>query len=361
MFLRVAVAALAVLASLGAQTKTRNVVLVTADGLRWQELFSGIDPLLMNEKAAAMSNAERLRQQLLKGSEEANRAALMPFVWNELAVKGVILGNVRKNSSVRVTNAFRVSYPGYSEILTGRAQDDVVRGNDKIQNPTPTVLEYVREKLGISRNKVALFGSWDVFPFIGESRPGSVFINAGYEDATGSPRMLELSRLQHDAPTPWDSVRHDYVTLGMALDYMRRERPRLIHIALGETDDWAHDRRYDRVLAMVRYFDAALREVWQFIQSTPEYRDRTTLIVTTDHGRGSALDTWNGHGAKIPGAEQIWIAAMGPDTPASGEAKDAPSAFQRDVTPTILALLGLDYREYQGVAGQPLSLIVRPK
>jgi hypothetical protein len=358
---RIAVVLLLTFVSAIAQTRTRNVVLVTADGLRWQDVFRGIDPLLMNEKAAGMDKAAALRQQLSKGDESANRTALMPFVWGEIAKKGVLLGNVKKNSSVRVSNSFRVSYPGYSEILTGRAQDEAIRGNDKIRNPTPTVLEYVREKLGLAQGKVALFGSWDVFRFIGESQPGSVFINAGYEDATGSPRMAELSKLQHEAPTPWDSVRHDYVTLGMALDYMQRERPRLIHIALGETDDWAHDRRYDRTLSMIRYFDEALRQIWTTVQSLPEYRDATTLIVTTDHGRGSTVETWSGHGSKVEGADQIWIAAMGPDTSAAGEAADTQPVWQRDVAPTILALLGLDYREYKGVAGQPVSLIVQAK
>ena len=35
--------------------KTKNIVLVTADGLRWQEFLHGIDPTLMNEKAAGMA------------------------------------------------------------------------------------------------------------------------------------------------------------------------------------------------------------------------------------------------------------------------------------------------------------------
>jgi hypothetical protein len=343
---RILTTALLAAGFMAGQTKTQNIVLVTADGLRWLELFHGIDPLLANEKSAGMKDAGALRQELSRG-----RTALMPFVWTELAPNGVILRDVK------VTNRYRVSYPGYSEILTGRAQDDAVRGNDKIQNPKATVLEHVREKLGLPAGKVALFGSWDVFRFIGESRPGAIFINAGYEDAGGSARMDELSRLQRVAPTPWDSVRHDYVTLEMALDYMRREQPRLIHIALGETDDWAHDRRYDRVLASIQYFDSALKQIWDLVQSMPEYRDKTTLIVTSDHGRGSTLETWSGHGSKIEGADQIWIAAIGPGTQAVGEATGAPPAFQRDVAPSILSLLGLDYRDYPGVEGQPIPLI----
>lgn len=328
-----------------AQTRTSNVILVTADGLRWQELFGGLDSTLpLKEPKPGLAGA----------TPEERRAALMPFFWKELASRGVILGNPKKNSSVQVTNSFRVSYPGYSEILTGRAQDETIRGNDKIQNPSQTVLEFLREKLKLPQKQVALFGSWDTFRVISESKPGSIFINTGYERADGSPRMRELSDLQSEAPTPWDSVRHDYVTLHMALDYMKREKPRVTYIALGETDDWAHDRRYDRVLWAVQYFDQSLRRIFEFIDSTPEYKGKTSVIVTSDHGRGGTPEDWHGHGSKVTGAERIWLALFGPDIAAAGEASNTEPVFQRDIAPTILSMLGIDPSEYKGVAGKAI-------
>jgi hypothetical protein len=339
-----------------AQLKVENVVLVTADGLRWQELFTGIDPLLMKEKTASMADAGQLRDRLWADTPEQRRTRLMPFFWQELAPKGVVLGNLNKNSSVVVTNRFRVSYPGYSEILTGRAQDEAIKGNDKIQNPQMTVLEFLRTRLSVTPEKVALFASWDVFPYIAESKRGAIVINAGYQNASGSPRMEDLSMLQVRARTPWDSVRHDYVTLEMALDYMRRESPRVVYISLGEMDDWAHNRRYDRTLTAIQYFDEALRQIWGFLQDSSAYRGRTALVITTDHGRGSTLDDWHSHGRQVSGAENIWAAVFGPTTPALGEMRDSPPAFQRDIAPTLLDLLGLDYREYSGVQGTPIRV-----
>jgi hypothetical protein len=336
-----------------AATKTRNVILVTADGLRWQEVFTGIDPLLMTQKAAGMDKGDALRRQLWRETAEERRQVLMPFFWNELAPKGIVLGNVNKNSYVQVTNAYRVSYPGYSEILTGRAQDDKVRGNDAIRNPTETILEFLQTKLRLTTPPV-LFGSWETFHSIGASRPDTVKINAGYSREEGSARRKELSALQSKIMTPWDSVRHDYITFEMAMDYLRTANPRVAYIALGETDDWAHDRRYDRVLQAIGYFDSALRELWTFIQSSPQYRDSTSLIITVDHGRGSTLEDWHGHGSKVTGAEQIWIAITGPDTPERGELSNTPPVFQHDVAPTILDLLDIDYREYRGVLGKPI-------
>src|SRR5215204_5681807 len=100
-----------------AESRTRNVVLITADGLRWQDLFGGMDSTLPLKDIP-------LKQQMSGATPEDRRAKLMPFFWGHLASRGIVLGNVKKNSSVRVTNGFRVSYPGYSEILTGRSQDE---------------------------------------------------------------------------------------------------------------------------------------------------------------------------------------------------------------------------------------------
>jgi hypothetical protein len=339
--------------------KTRNVILVTADGLRWQEVFTGIDPRLMNEKAAGMQEAQARRDRLWREQPEERRRLLLPFLWTEFVKRGVILGNPQRGSSVKVTNGFRVSYPGYSEILTGRAQDTAITGNREIQNPSQTVLEFVRAKLGLDKRQVALFGSWSVFHFIGESQPGSVTINAGYrawEDPGASPRMKELSAAQFLTLTGWDSVRHDYYTFELAMEYLRRVKPRLLYIALGETDDWAHDKRYDRVLDTIGYFDRCLKELFEAIDTMPEYRGTTSVLVTVDHGRGATLDDWSSHGQRVPAADQIWLAIAGPDTPARGEAANTPPFQQRDVTPTILDLLGIDPAGMKGVLGKPVRL-----
>ena len=86
------------------------------------------------------------------------------------------------------------------------------------------------------------------------------------------------------------------------------------------------------------------------IQSTPEYKDQTTLILTADHGRGDAPVEWKSHGAKIPGADRIWVGILGPDTPARG---DSPlgRADQNQIAATLAALLGEDYNAYQPKAG----------
>jgi Sulfatase len=322
-------------------TQTRNVILVTADGLRWQELFHGIDPLLAREKSVSMDPASKYADH--RRQRYATRESLLPFFWNTLAKNGIILRDIN------VTNAYRVSYPGYSEILTGRASDDVIKGNDPIQQPNETVLEFLKRKLSLTKDRIALFSSWDHFHYIAEHAPGTIFINAGYQDLPSSP---DLSRLQKVTPTPWDEARHDSFTFELALEYLKSAKPRVLFISFDETDDWAHARRYDRVLDMIANFDSFLNRLWTTIQSMPEYRNSTTLIVTSDHGRGSTLADWSSHGSKVAGADRIWLAIIGPDTPAAGEIRD--HAEQRDITPTMIKLLGQNPADYKGATGSPI-------
>ncbi len=341
--------------------KTRNLVLVTADGLRWQEVFRGIDPLLMSREDAGMNDAEDLRTALWGDSPEQRRQRLLPFLWNELAPKGVIFGNAERGAAVTLRNRHRFSYPGYSEILTGRPQDGVIDSNDLRPNPSRTVLEILRDEWKLPKRKVALFGSWGVFRGIGANDPESVFINAGYQRLQmeqPTERLTQLSDLQFDILTPWRNVRHDHVTFEMAIAYLRAVKPRVLYIALGETDDWAHGQRYDRVLEAARYFDACLKRLWEVLQGDSVYRGKTTVLAATDHGRGSTPEDWHGHGADVEGAELVWIAAIGPDTPARGEAQAAQQVTQSDLAPTMLELAGVDYAELAGVEGKPIDWIV---
>jgi len=327
----------------GLRAQTRNVILVTADGLRWQDVFHGVDPMLAHEKSAGMENAgERLKKY-------TSREKLMPFFWTKLAPKGIVL------SDVKVTNAFRVSYPGYSEILTGRAADDVITSNRAIRNPNETVLEFLRRKMALPREKVALFASWDTFRAIGEHTEGSIYLNAGYHEIDkGSPRLLELSRMQMRMLTPWEEARHDYITGAMALEHMRKVKPRALFVSFDETDDWAHGHRYDRVLDSMAEFDRFLETLWTAIESMKEYRGKTTLIVTSDHGRGSTLTDWNGHGRNVVGADRIWMAIVGPEVRPVAESD--LHVEQRDIAPTIVKLMGFDPADYPGMTGKPIEL-----
>lgn len=343
------------LAAMGAGAeplKTERVILITVDGLRHQELFGGLDATILalaenreTEKKAGIENLEPLKEAYWRDTPEARREAVFPYFWGTLSGQGVVLGNVTKGSAVKVTNNNRVSYPGYAELLTGKAQPRIWSNLD-IPSPQTTVLEYVQEKLGLGYKGVAAFASWNKFNHICARKTDAFYINAGYErvpDDLATLGMEPLNTLQFEMLTPWDSVRSDTVTLTLALEYLKAHQPKLFFLSLGETDDWAHNARYDRVIHACRLFDNALKSLWDTLQSMDAYRDKTTLVITGDHGRGSLPDDWTSHGKDIVGSEYMWTAVIGPDTPDQGEAQNTAGHTQSQAAATVAKFLGLDF------------------
>jgi hypothetical protein len=340
---------------LPAQHRTENVVLVTLDGWRWQELFTGADSALVRQRRY-VRDTTALISQFWRASPVERRTILMPFFWNTLAQKGQLYGNRSGGSRVDVTNTHRFSYPGYNEILLGYA-DPRIDSNDKKPNPNRTLLEFANAQPAF-RGRVAAFGSWDVFPFIINLERSGVPVNAGFDTARGadvSAKERFLNQLQPQVPSPWSAVRLDAFTHNYALEYLKRKRPRLLYIAYGETDDFAHDEHYDFYLQAARRTDGFIQEIWNWLQSEAQYRNRTTLLITTDHGRGVG-PRWTTHGNDVVGAEEIWIAVLGPDTPALGEVSG--QFYQNQIAGTIAALLNLRYTNERPVAA-PLDRVIR--
>jgi hypothetical protein len=339
--------------------RTRNVVLVSADGLRIQEMFGGMDPIVSGkEKHSGIYDLERARRLYWRPTAEERRQALMPFFWGTLAPQGIVLGNKEKGSHVTLRNPHWFSYPGYSEILTGQFQPNVT-SNDPIRYNHRTVLEHVHERLRLPFTGVALIGSWDTFDPIASSREGAFFVNAGEQpvpERYSTPRMRYLATLQSQALTLWEGSRLDAFSVEMALEYLRQHRPRLLYVALGDTDEWAHARRYDRLLDQIHVFDESLSRLWKALDASETYRGRTTLIVTTDHGRPATPKDWVEHGEGLPGSEDIWIAVIGPDTPDRGETAPYPTVHQADIAATILGFFGLDPKEFNPQAGPAIPL-----
>jgi hypothetical protein len=281
----------------------------------------------------------------------------MPFFWRELMTRhGSIAGNAARGSSVTLGNGHRFSYPGYAEILLGEAHDAVIKSNDRVQSPYETLLEALRVHMRLPASGVAAFGSWEVFNEIVERVPGTLTVNAGYEAFDHpDPAVRALSRMQFETPTPWNSVRHDAYTFGLALGHLESARPRVLYLALGETDDWAHDGRYDRVLETYARTDRYLQQLWTWLQAQDDYRGRTHLLITTDHGRGRAADDWRSHGAKIEGARHVWMAFVTPRLARRGEWSNHPPLSTSQAAATMAGWLGLDWRAQRPAAGQPIQ------
>ena len=320
-----------------------KVVLITLDGLRWQELFTGADSrLVANPKY--VEDTVSLKDKFWDKDLEQRRETLMPFFWKEVSQMGQIHGNRMLGSKVDLTNKMWFSYPGYNEILTGKADDSRIDSNDKVPNPNITILE-IANKDSRYKDKVAAFGSWDVFPYIVNEERSGVPINAGFELAEGddlTEREKFLNELQPTVPSPWGTVRLDAFTHHYALEKMKKDHPELVYIAYGETDDFAHGGNYQAYLNSAHTTDGFIKELWQYTQNDSFYKDNTLFIVTTDHGRGTdPLKTWTGHGSDIKGAGSVWMVLFGKGVTAKGEVSDKEQLHSDQIAPTILKVLGL--------------------
>lgn len=345
--------------------KTRNVILITLDGARTQEIFGGLDDVIFKSVLAKEKKTPEqsdVYKRFAGATPEERRQKLMPFFWGTwMKEHGSIGGNRARNSTVQLTNTHRFSYPGYSEILTGEARDAVINSNDMRRNPFPTVLEFLKERLSLQTPQVAAFTGWDVGPYIASQREGAIVANGGYMAfESADPFIKRLNAAQFENLTGWDSVRHDYFTFHFALAHLAAARPRVLYLMLGETDDWAHEGRYDRVLQTLALTDAWFKELWTWLQSQDDYRDKTTILITTDHGRGNTPGDWGTHGAKIEGAQYTWLAAIGPDFTQRGEWHDTPTVHPNQIAATLatLAGVGADFTKANPNAGKPIELLL---
>ena len=229
----------------------------------------------------------------------------MPFFWKTLVPAGVVLGNQAKGSKVTVQNDQWFSYPGYSEMLTGRPQPDV-KSNDFVRYPHRTVLEHAREALGLEHSggradrllgRLQVRGLEPRRRLLHERRPRCRARSAldARDRPVRGPAPAGPAALGREQQRRADLPDRARVTC-------RKNQPRVMWIGLGQSDDWAHARRYDLVLDYLHIADRLLADLWQTLQSMEPYRGRTTLIVTTDHGRGRTPADWAEHDAGIQGS-----------------------------------------------------------
>ncbi|HEY7642373.1 MAG TPA: hypothetical protein VH814_21750 [Steroidobacteraceae bacterium] len=332
-------------ASVAAAGQTQNVFLVIADGVRWQEVFTGADPTLLTDAGGNWTGTEELKHKYWNDDPAVRRKLLFPFLWGTVAKEGQLFGNQKAGSVAQVTNPMWFSYPGYNEMSTGVA-DPRIDSNEYGPNPNVTVFEWLNQRPGFA-GKVGIFGTWATFADIFNGKRSHLPIRAGatlVDASDKSPQGQLLSELYRtttrlEGTDPLDSFVH------VALrEHLRTHTPRVLFIGYGDTDNWQHLGRYDNLLETAHSFDGFMADLWRQIQSSEHYKDRTTLIISTDHGRGSGPVQWKDHGTDQKGSNNIWIAMIGPDTAPLGERRNVPAVTQAQIAATVAELVGEDFR-----------------
>jgi hypothetical protein len=341
--------------------KTQTVVLIVSDGLRWQEIFQGADPLLLDAKNGGnWVGDDELKHRYWRETPQERRRILFPFIWGTVARQGQIFGNRAQGSDAHVTNGLAYSYPGYNEMSVGFPNPDIT-SNAFGPNPDMTVFEWLNKSPELA-GRVAIYGTWQNFADIFNQARSHLVIQAGWTrpaksgDASKDALLAKL----FDTTTRFDEedVPNSFLQVPL-LDYVRTGKPRVLFVAYGETDNWAHQGRYDLVLESAHRMDGFVKELWETMQAMPQYHGTTTFIITADHGRGSGPVEWKEHGVDQKGSENVWIAVIGPDTPPLGERTNTAAVTQAQIAATVAAFVGKDYRKDVPRAAPSISDVLK--
>ena len=334
-----------VVSKLSAQS-AENIIIITTDGFRWQEVFGGMDSAIANNKQFNQGDSAVIFKKYWAADPLERRKKIMPFLWDIIKQEGQIYGNRNLGNKVDNANPYWFSYPGYNEIFTGYP-DTAINSNSYKANPHITLLEFLNNQPKY-KNKVAAFCAWDAFDRILNQERAKIPVHSAFDLYGGAnPTAVEktINALAKDSYKPFGQAEVlDVFTHYGAINYLQTKKPKVLYISYGETDEWAHSGQYRDYLNAANMVDKWIQDIWNYVQSDPFYKNKTAIFITTDHGRGDIeKKQWTDHGSDIKDAYQIWFAAMGPGIQVKGEVKTNQQLYQKQFAQTMAAILGLNF------------------
>lgn len=240
----------------------------------------------------------------------------IPNIWNNLCPQGTVYTNF-------YNNGYTITQPGHSSILTGVWQ---FMQNEGFGRPKePTIFEYYRrQQPGVTAwavvgKNILKRVDYSTYPDYGSSYGATLEVISG---SIGAQDNLV-----------WDRVRQ----------VMDASHPSLFLINFPDVDETAHANDWEAYTNAIENVDNIIggaNGLWEKIQSDPIYSGKTTMIVTTDHGRHSdGIDGgFKTHFDDCLGCRDLMFLTLGPDI-IPNVTVDAYHE-QIDIAPTVGELLG---------------------
>jgi hypothetical protein len=314
-----------------------NVILLTLDGVRWEEVFHGVD----------------------QGQSLDSNPGIFTYLLNTLSKQGVLYGDKTRGETVSVANKPQNSLPAYQSIMAGATQPCGSNLCGRIN--VETLPERLLMDLNLKPEQVATIASWEKIALAAEHNEGTTFVNAGNRAFKNADEVdAKINKEQAENTPPWKDARYDEYTIAHALHYLKKNQPRFMFISLNDSDEWGHKGNYGRYVSTLRQHDGWIKELVSTLDSMGQYGKNTTLIVTTDHGRGDGND-WNEHGSGYADSKSIWLFGRSPYSIShKGSATRVPASqivyTHLDIRPTIEATFGLTPK-MDGVTPPPGKVI----
>ena len=319
------------------------VVVMTWDGVRWQEILNGIDPVLE-------------RRLSTPAHENRSPEALLPNLYALANTDGVLLGG--DEAPIFASSSSTVSLPGYSEIFSG--QKPWCDNNECPATKQPTLLD--EWQVAHPNTPMAVITSWSRIPRVAARELSPISVTSGRTFVVQPQHFCvtpELCRLVETGArlSPWpggDDYRPDRATAAIALAYLHAHTPEFAFIGLGDTDEYAHRGDYAGYLSALHDADETLGAVRQWLDAQRQLGHRTLLVVTADHGRSSGFSQHS----HAPEAARVWALFAGSGVTARGHAIATASRLA-DIAPTIREFVGLD-SDPSPLAGTSLASKLAP-
>lgn len=307
-----------------------TLVLITLDGVRWQEVFEGVEPSRLGD-ASDRRYAD---------------GPLLPTLRRLLRGDGAVIGGAHGSSEFRVSGPSYLSLPGYTQLFTGRSES-TCRDNACPRTDVPTLTDAVGRDFGPGHAFV--ISSWPDLERAAASDPAQAWVSAGRSGGAGRRELMqrglatEILGAETTSPAPgYGDYRPDVHTQRIAYAALSRSRPRLLFVGLGDPDEHAHRGDYASYLRSLQHIDAWLGRMLALGERLTRGGHPVTFFVTTDHGRGPNFTDHAGS----PSAEKIWLVASGAGIRAQGRV--ATQRELSDLAPTAAWLLGVDLPQATG-------------
>jgi hypothetical protein len=290
--------------ALAAPGATQNVIIVIIDGIRYDEV-----------------------------TEE-----YMPYTLGSLKPQGTFYTNFYNTALTSTT-------PGHQTIITGVRQ--LLKNNRHLKTrqrtKEPNIFEYCRKELGIPMEKTWIVagkqGNLEYLDYSLHPDYGYAYRSSIYRE--NDEHLFSPEDVEGYHPT-------DEQIRDVAFDRMATH-PSLMLINLKDVDAMGHTGDFEKYTQAIITADRIVYDLWQKIQSDIDYAGKTTLIITTDHGRHSdgVGSGFKGHGGYSRGDRHLIFLALGPDI--KEDTVIDTRRDQIDIVPTIGALLGFQTPYAEGL------------
>jgi alkaline phosphatase len=224
--------------------------------------------------------------------------------------------------------------PGHAAICTGN-YDSIANNGKELPTHQSIFQEYLKQK------EVSPLSTWIV------TTKDKLEVLADTKNETWKGQFMPSTNCGIDGNG--SGYRHDSTTFRIAKETIKNHHPNILLINFKEPDDSGHDNDWPGYIQGIKDTDQYIGELWEFIQADEVYKNKTTFIVTNDHGRhlDSVKTGFITHGDDCDGCQHLNFFACGPQIK-QGVVLDVERG-QNDIAPTIAKILDFSFTNTTGV------------